>query len=181
MWSIPKAKWAPGPWHDEPDELRWKDEATGLPCIILRGPGGSLCGYVGVSKRHHFYKRSYDDKAEVPFLLAINLLNISGYDCDVYRQVAVDGTLSIESLISVHGGLTYGGGTLTDKPRGYWWLGFDCGHAGDLMPYLNALRDGAHLQISDEIYRDIDYVKNECAKLAWQFGFIDEWMKGRKS
>jgi len=48
-----KVSWGEGPWQSEPDEDRWEDEATGLPCQILRQPVlGHLCGYVGVPKGH---------------------------------------------------------------------------------------------------------------------------------
>lgn len=35
-----------GEWKDEPDKIQWQDEATGFPCLIVRGPSGALCGYV---------------------------------------------------------------------------------------------------------------------------------------
>jgi len=42
----------PGPWDDEPDNLEWIDEATGLQCMILRGSTYHLCGYVRVPAGH---------------------------------------------------------------------------------------------------------------------------------
>lgn len=50
--TVDKSAWGPGPWQDEPDKRQWQDEATGLPCLIVRNPAGALCGYVGVSKEH---------------------------------------------------------------------------------------------------------------------------------
>lgn len=46
--TVDKSKWGDGPWQDEPDKKQWRDPETGLPCLIVRGPGGALCGYVGV-------------------------------------------------------------------------------------------------------------------------------------
>lgn len=44
-----KSQWGEGPWTAEPDKRQWRDEATGLPCLIVRGPHGAFCGYVGVA------------------------------------------------------------------------------------------------------------------------------------
>lgn len=71
---------------------------------------------------------------------------------------------SIEA--SVHGGLTYAASDLprTETVTGIsWWIGFDCAHSGDMMPFLdNSLR------FSGDTYRDLEYVKNECRYLVDQ-------------
>jgi hypothetical protein len=46
-----------------------------------------------------------------------------------------------------------------------WWLGFDCGHAGDIVPKK---RDVLPSLYKFGVYRNIDYVKSECEKLALQ-------------
>lgn len=58
--------------------------------------------------------------------------------------------------LSVHGGLTYSG-WITASP--YWWLGFDCAHMDDLMPKMPGIGG---------TYRNVDYVKAQCAQLAYQ-------------
>jgi hypothetical protein len=55
-----KSGWAEGPWQSEPDKMQWQDEATGLPCLLLRGPMGALCGYVGIPPEHPAYGLHYD-------------------------------------------------------------------------------------------------------------------------
>lgn len=60
MSDVPKAEWAPGPWHDEPDRLEWR-APSGLPALIVRGPMGALCGYAGVPPGHPLYGRKYGD------------------------------------------------------------------------------------------------------------------------
>ena len=60
--------------------------------------------------------------------------------------------------LRVHGGVTFSG---DKKGDGAHWLGFDCAHAGDLIPVLDPFE-------LDDQYRDIDYVKSECADLARQ-------------
>ena len=42
--TIDKSQWGEGPWQDEPDKIQWQDEETGLPCLIVRGHMGFLCG-----------------------------------------------------------------------------------------------------------------------------------------
>src|SRR5690606_28176723 len=51
--------WPSGPWDGEPDKAVWVDETTGLDCMIVRGPVGALCGYVGVKEGHPWHGRSY--------------------------------------------------------------------------------------------------------------------------
>ncbi len=53
-----------------------------------------------------------------------------------------------------HGGLTY-----ASDHNGSWKVGFDCAHAGDLCPNLPTNYGGG-------IYRDMEFVKSECMKLA---------------
>lgn len=45
---------------------------------------------------------------------------------------------ALELAVEPHGGLTYGG-ALDNLVERAWWLGFDCGHAGDQSPALEAL------------------------------------------
>lgn len=61
----------------------------------------------------------------------------------------------------VHGGLTFSDFIDSDQP--WWWIGFDCAHARDLLPSLTPL-DAHQL----ETYKDVSYVKAECARLAAQ-------------
>ena len=62
-------------------------------------------------------------------------------------------TARLDLLFFCHGGLTYGSG------KG--WFGFDCTHAGDWMP--------KYPPHEGDIYRDINYVRAECTRLARQF------------
>ena len=126
------------PWKNEPDKLHWVDEATDLDCLIVRNDLGALCGYVGITKGNQYFEKEYN---EVP--------------------------------VDVHGGLTYSafcneGGKICHVPlpgrsHRVWWLGFDCGHWGDLIPGM--LKYGVNL---GDRYRDIEYVKKECRNLALQ-------------
>jgi hypothetical protein len=150
--TVDKSTWGPGPWQSEPDKMQWEDPTTGLPCLIHRNGMGSLCGYVGVPRGHPYYGSSYDD---VP--------------------------------VDVHGGLTYAAkcdpGASEEhgichvvrpgEPDDVWWFGFDCAHAGDLSPEMEAnLKSLQMPSISkawgSDRYRDVPYVIGEVTMLAHQ-------------
>ena len=69
----------------------------------------------------------------------------------------------------VHGGITFGGTPtirgLPVKETGYW-IGFDCAHAFDLQPMNNIIYE--ELSLPNEIYRDMEYVVQECRNLVDQ-------------
>lgn len=129
----------PGPWDNEPDRKEWN--YLGYPCLIVRGPMGALCGYVGLDSNHPWF-------------------NIANYD-DIPAEV--------------HGGITYaapcqdvichtGDGNLL-------WIGFDCAHAGDIIPQMLAdnLKYGLLSGLLTEgTYRDMDYVKDQVEILVKQ-------------
>lgn len=156
QWTfVDKSKWSRGKWDGEPDKMQWTDEATGLPCLIHRGPSGALCGYVGVAEGHPAFGLEYDSvRVKAP------------EDSD-------------DEYPDVHGGLTFSdfcSPEVTDEGRGIchvagpgepdrvWWLGFDCAHGWDFCPSYASARELR----SDETYRDLAYVQWQCRKLAAQ-------------
>jgi hypothetical protein len=142
-------KWGAGPWCDEPDKVQF--QAHGYAGLIVRNQMGALCGYVGVPADHPWFDKDYED-----------------VDADV------------------HGGLTFAGRCREDDkefgichvpaagmPDLVWWLGFDCGHAGDFLPSYNRLVAGGIRALSSlfsdgDAYRDVDYVRGEVRRLAEQ-------------
>jgi hypothetical protein len=166
---IDKSSWGPGPWqHEQCDKLQWVDEATGLPCLAVRNPQlGNWCGYCGIAEGHPYFGVPYD---QVP-----------------------------DSTLEVHGGITFSDFCAPhDKEHGIchvvepgendhvFWFGFDCSHAFDRSPGLEAIVEridaetGVRLQSlhhsgifgQDIQYRMLDYVRAECAKLAGQLKAI---------
>lgn len=140
--TIDKRKWGHGPWQEEPDKVQWKDEVTGLPCLAVRNPRcGHWCGYVGVAEGHPYFGKSY-------------------FDCDV----------------EVHGGLSFAAFCRPEEnlegsvchvpepgePDHVWWLGFDCAHAFDTLPAFPGVA------VPGSSYKSLDYVKDQCARLAQQ-------------
>jgi hypothetical protein len=164
--TIDKTDWGDGPWQHESDKLQWVDEATGLDCLIVRNHFGALCGYVGVPPSHPDYGRDCDD-------------------VDVW----------------VHGGLTYAASCQEDadeatsichvvepgRPDNIWWFGFDCGHAFDVMPGMDAaykrfgvpsIRETLAIPGMKDSYRDVPYVRAECARLARQLNEVSPGQEG---
>jgi hypothetical protein len=145
VFDPPKSTWGPGAWQNEPDREDFRH--LGFPCIALRNHHGAWCGYVGVSAGHPLY----------------------GTD---YSAVSVD----------VHGGLTYSAKCHPPishtpdpgDPEDLWWLGFDCGHAWDVSPGMDAIlrlygiRPPSEQFHELETYRDLEYVRGEIRKLAEQ-------------
>src|SRR5689334_8643487 len=79
----------PGPWTSEPDKVQWLDDATDLDCLIVRGPMGALCGYVGVPPEHLWHGKGYSQ-----------CLKAGCTDEWCYEH-------SPEARVRVHGGLTF--------------------------------------------------------------------------
>lgn len=126
---------------------RWTHR--GVPCVALRNNLGNWCGYVAVPEGHPWHGRGYDDvPAEVHGGLTYAE---SGYGDDVRYAVPEDPAEEARWRL--------GAG------RSWWWLGYDCGHAGDLTPYSAGLHPN---YCGGDAYRDLDYVKRWTERLAEQ-------------
>lgn len=64
--TIDKSAWPRGAWDHEPDKRQWVDPSTSLDCLIVRGPHGALCGYVGISDTHPLFGIGYSDCIQKP-------------------------------------------------------------------------------------------------------------------
>jgi len=137
-----RSGWSPGPWDSEPDRVEWNFKGT--PCLATRSRFGTWCGYAGVPKGHPMYG--------TPFQI-------------------------VRDVIEVHGGLTYSdvcSGHICHMPApgdtdDIWWFGFDCGHAFDMSPGMEAYLHRLDQQYKPMgIYRDLDYVRAEVHSLVEQ-------------
>lgn len=138
--EVDRQRFGPGPWEGEPDRRQWRDEETGLPCLIVRNPMGAWCGYVGVDRDHPWFRVDYDDVEPYP---------------DVH------GGLTFSDFC--HGRICH-----TVEPgedQRVWWLGFDCSHSGDLTP---GIAGAVGRPFPGETYKDVDYVVAQTLKLARQ-------------
>lgn len=159
-----RSEWGEGEWDNEPfDRIYWEDRATGYPCILRRGPSGAWCGYVGVGKEHPLYGHGMmgEDEEKEEKLLSLD----------------------------VHGGVTYtepcqeddkeyGVCHLTEGEDDRWWIGFDCGHAFDIIPrFTHIYQDNALRLLSDPSkyeYKNYVYAGGEVLRLAVQLSMMEK-------
>lgn len=177
---VDRSNWLPGEWDNEPDKIQFIDEATGLPCLIVRQPNsGHLCGYVGVSKSHPFYGKDYSDdvNCENRNEIKIGKQSLISIFCEAIKDD--DGKVRLDTLLDVHGGITFAD-KCHESPDGHgichlvepgedddiWWFGFDCAHAWDSAPKKKV--DPYAFDFGDSQYRNLTYVKAEIASLAKQ-------------
>lgn len=165
MKTIPRVNWPEGEWDDEKDVYAFLDEETGLPCMIIRSQFGALNGYVAIPEGHPLHgETSVDGQVHggvtwtseslyIPYLpkAAIEY-------CEEHARIPKD-----DSYQRLEVGI-----------KGFWWLGFDCGHYGDLQPGLTAMlvscskRPSSTFQSLTEgqTYKNLDYVRGQVEKLA---------------
>lgn len=62
-----------------------------------------------------------------------------------------------------------------DEPATLWFFGFDCAHAWDMTPAMDALNEELGIRLSrldDQVYRDIAYVEAQVTELAKQLAAL---------
>jgi hypothetical protein len=148
-WTVTdKAAWGPGPWRDEPDKEQFTDEATGLPCLIVRNSVGALCGYVGVGEGHPWFGKDPGD-----------LETRTAFEVD-YADLCQEGP-EAETICHV---------PAPGEPDRVWWLGFHCSHAWDISPGIEAREESLHgwgpVRLAGASYKTAACVKVLCAVLA---------------
>lgn len=190
---IDKTEWIRGPWDWEPDKIQWADEATGLPCLIVRGPTGSLCGYVGVAPGHPLHGADYDAcdldiHGGLTFAHGCGEISREKWEKWRERTMARADEAKKYPIGDAARDLKEWAAALNDydtwatraasryichvaapgEPDPVWWLGFDCAHSGDLSPSYS----GRYGSNSGETYKPISYVEMECRSLARQIAAL---------
>lgn len=161
--TVDKSSWGEGQWGQEPDKMQFMDEATGLPCLIVRNRVGSLCGYCGVSSGHPLFEKVYND-ADVSVHGGLTFAGFCHDDSreqwEKWRQSMLKNKPSIEQFPRGYAAESWkNDGHLVDDYDAWkadqectsichkvepgeddrvWWLGFDCCHCYDLSPGLEA-------------------------------------------
>jgi hypothetical protein len=151
---IDKSGWERGAWDSEPDKIQWQDRSTGLPCLAVRQPSmGNWCGYVGVARLHPYFERAYDDE-----IVALRCHGGLTYSAHCQKGDPEHGVCHIPA---------------PGEPDDVWWFGFDCAHGGDYGPGLAAtLKSVGGSPGPADVYRDLAYVRRECAQLARQLAAV---------
>lgn len=162
-----------GPWLREPDQKVFMHR--GLPCCMLRHESvGHWCGYVGVPRGHLLWGAEYGEPFEElkPWIEARyrHQINPASLGFRTMIDILFSGELetSPENALVVHGGLSWTRDYRPDQaPDGFWWFGFDCGHAGDLSPRMLSIFGSDY-----GTYRDRFYVEGWTRCLAQQLAGI---------
>lgn len=151
-----------------------KFKHNGLKCVVVMRVPGYRCGYVGIPKKHFLYGKDYDYVNSHFEFVILNEDKRIGVGVCLYLQC--------------HGGVTYSkGGKGSNYPikSNLWWFGFDCAHAWDKNDYETAKKLFKHdkealkrilynerldnmFSIGGDKVRTLEYVSNECRKLAEQ-------------
>jgi hypothetical protein len=188
------------PWENEPDSLDF--EAEGLKCAMRRNERyGVWCGYVGVPPEHPLFGLPYNQPLKLPpswFEGRTMDQGIGPFDVFIHAlsgAKSMDDATPICIALHVHGGCNYAEDHVPDahkvaEPDGWWWFGFDCMHAGDLMPgmpkhdelmnqMIDSMPEHVRATMRDivfrknrDVYRDQQYVVSECQSLATQLNAI---------
>jgi len=151
--ALNRATWGRGPWDREPDKLSWTDEATELPCLIVRRELGALCGYVAVGPDHPLHGRDYDDP------------DVSVHGGLTYSAGCREDEPIERAVCHV---------PEPGQPADVWWFGFDMAHAYDAVPAMGALYRElgvgypSWISCPDTTYKTVEYVMHQCAQLAQQ-------------
>ena len=132
---------------------------AGLNCEVILTRMGHHCGYVSVPTSHPWFGLDYTDP--VPVAQSIIDREIGPNDVGTIPLFCASNVTAdacpIDLAVNVHGGITYANG---NKSEGLWQFGFDCGHSGD----------GRHE--GDDGWKDADYVKAQCKRLADQLAMV---------
>lgn len=161
-------QFSPGPWTGEEDFESKRDAETGYLYEIRRNPwSGILCGYVALPENHPLYENHYNEPAKcLEEALEARMNQPLGETPGLSLMLGallnvVEASPGI--VFDVHGGITFSG-RFRDSPE--YFYGFDCGHYGDLRP--RDLDWGG-------VYRDFNYVRSECLKLARQLKAVENY------
>jgi hypothetical protein len=153
----------------------------GYRCVTTFMDNGYRCGYVGLEKTHPLYGKDMSDAIKVKFadIFDQSFGKRSPILMLKFMAIEPDEPISLDFYFDVHGGITYADGNGNHPVESdLWWLGFDCGHAGDArdIETLKILWPDTErtqylmndLTFEDDVVRTKEYVQEECKSLVDQ-------------
>jgi hypothetical protein len=165
-----------GGWRGEADKVSWRDEETGLECIIMRdGVGGHLGGYVGVGRNHPlfgFEAGALPNDIGIDVHGGITYARICDEGPSPRRRVLQEGRRICHVVIE-HVEAEVSHATYHQVEQHQWWFGFTCNHVYDLKPSDVKSRPSRTDGEIGSTYRDDGYVLNEVRNLARQLKAIE--------
>lgn len=156
--------WGPGPWKKELDDYLWLPAHPPYLHMVRRGPMGAFCGYVGVGPSHPYFGMEANEACDLP--------------------LSVHGGITWSSLTTVTAESAVTFPSFWNLPKEMRMFGFDCSHAGDVVPKMNLYKSTIPgfpkfehvMPWGPDVYRTVDYTQNEVALLALQLWELEkEW------
>lgn len=162
-----------------PDLRKWIDP-IGYPCVAAKHARmGHWCGYVGVPADHPWFGLSYNSIVKIPKDILDRPRSLQGIGpinllIAAFRGGDPADGIEICTVLEVHGGISWSDDYLPwGETDGNFWYGFDCAHAGDFIPGLDAMLGDVPRPASIRgLPRDLEYVTSECSSLAQQLADI---------
>jgi hypothetical protein len=152
---------------------------NGFHGLIIVGPLGALCGYVGIQGEHPLFEKEYSDcslpsanprgtkpEDSEPISEGGPVFPKSWQERQAKRLVCGDRLWcnhSPEHILECHGGITYSGRGAYGMREDLWYFGFDCSHSGDVIPGMPSGYNSP-----DDRYRESPYVQRNVESLAKQ-------------
>ena len=162
-------------------------EYKGYRCVIVFNDRGIRCGYVGLPKGHALYGKGFGSQLKATYKdIGEELGKRSPLQAFYLWGSDPDNRVELEMYFNVHGGVTYASDGKESKypvESDLWWIGFDCGHAGDAPdldlveklwgddPKIRQRLDFEYeypLHFDDDVLRSNEYVQQECRSLVDQ-------------
>ena len=153
-----KSTWGDGPWQDEPDRVEWR--IGEFVALARRNRMGAWCGYIGLPPGHPWHGlHAFGDEHN-----SLDDIEVHGGINYTDACMVVEGMDPQELVCHT---------PLPGESDDVWWLGFDCLHAWDIGPAMDAqMREAglAPMRPNDIVYhyRDVAYVTREVEHLAEQ-------------
>lgn len=122
------------PWLSEPDSWLHIDD-DGLVLAAVRAGVGWWRGYLGIHKAMDHNR----------------LRGIRAHGGLTYKKAESPGSLTTTMLMAL---------SVSGYEMPVFWIGFDCGHRGDMVPQQGWIEVG--------IYRDLEFVRGEIQRMADQ-------------
>jgi len=137
----------------------WKTKegykARVVSCEYQKGITHHYCGYIGITKKHPLFEKSYSQHCDALMKLRDKVLKEPIGKRGIIPIFCYDGeSASMHIIFNVHGGITFA--DYHDKNKSLWWIGFDCAHEDDTIEKCN-----------------VEYVIAECNSLSKQINVVE--------
>lgn len=168
--------------------VEYSGTLEGNKAAVLFYTDGFRRGYVAVNKEHPFYGMHWQDPLSRKDSETILQKEVERHNDAFVPIFETENTLN--SLINVHGSLTYAAGSCDYpiKTSQSWWFGFDCNHCHDAIDLesrktyfpvikIDSLFQEFFVPSETRSIRSLEYCKEECLQLSRQLNYYNTLLK----